>query len=50
VYALALEQLTVYPVKDLVILFARSATDVHFAWDEHARADAQALLAHTAQR
>ncbi len=46
-YALALEQLTAYPVKDLVILFAHSATEVHFAWDERARADVQALLART---
>lgn len=44
-YALALEQLTAYPVKDLAVLFVRSSTGIHFAWDERARADAQALLA-----
>ncbi len=50
VYALALEQLTPYPVKDLVVLFAHSAKDVHFAWDERARTDVEALLAHASQR
>ena len=50
VYALALEQLSVYPVQDLVVLFARSATDVHFVWDDRARADAQTLLDQTQPR
>jgi ATP-dependent helicase/nuclease subunit A len=43
-YALALEELTAYPVKDLIILFARSRQDVCFAWNEAARSAAQALL------
>jgi len=50
VYALALEQLSAYPVQDLVVLFAHSATDVHFAWNDRARADAQTLLDQTQPR
>ena len=50
VYALALEQLSVYPVQDLVVLFARSATDVHFVWNDRARADAQTRLDQTRPR
>ena len=50
VYALALEQLSVYPVQDLVVLFARSATEVHFVWNDRARADAQTLLDQTRPR
>ncbi|MCE2484917.1 MAG: UvrD-helicase domain-containing protein [Desulfurellaceae bacterium] len=50
VYALALEQLSVYPVQDLVVLFARSATDVHLAWNDRARADVQTLLDQTQPR
>ena len=43
-YALALEELTAYPVKDLIILFARSSQDVCFTWNEDARSAAQAFL------
>jgi len=44
VYALALEELTAYPVKDLIIVFADSSQDVCFAWDEAARSATQAFL------
>jgi ATP-dependent exoDNAse (exonuclease V) beta subunit len=44
-YALALERLTDSPVKDLVLLFARSQQEVVFTWDDAARTAAQAILA-----
>ena len=44
VYALALEELTAYPVKDLIIVFTCSSQDICFAWNEAARAAAQAFL------
>ena len=44
VHALALEELTAYPVKDLIVMLARSSKDLSFTWNEAARSDAQAFL------
>ena len=43
-YALALEQLTSRPVKDLVLLFVRSRQEVNCPWGDGERAYAETLL------
>ena len=44
VYALAFEELTAYPVKELIIVFACSSQDICFAWNAAARSAVQAFL------
>jgi ATP-dependent exoDNAse (exonuclease V) beta subunit len=49
VYALALEQLTQRPVKELILLFLHSGQEIGCPWSEGERRSAETLLSQSAQ-